>query len=80
MNVDFLPTSPSTLSFPEGTLQGNTVCSELVTLQDKDVEGDHSFHISLVNATEGTTTGPLESVLVTIIDDGMSKRRSNLTQ
>ena len=61
---------PSTLTFPRGTKQGNTSCLNIVALADNVVEGDQSFLLSLVNATAGTTVGPITNTLVSIIDDG----------
>lgn len=53
-----------------GTKQGNTSCLNIVTVQDNVVEGDQIFLLSLVNATAGTTVGPITNTLVSIIDDG----------
>ena len=68
--MDYLQPSPNSISFTPDS--GSSKCSELVVLQDSDVEGNHILMLSLVTNTADTVIGPVASTLVTIIDDGKS--------
>ena len=68
LGIDYVAPSPTTLSFTTNdTTSGSALCFTLATLQDDDVEGNHTLTLTLVNATEGTE---IQSTLVTINDNG----------
>jgi YD repeat-containing protein len=65
--VDYTPRT-GTLTFPRGWTSGNSQSITLLVFNDRAVEPDETFGLTLANATPGTGTGHT-SHTVTILDD-----------
>ena len=68
---DFTDPGAVTLTFPAGSMDGDSQCSTIDVLDDDDVEGEHSFTVSLQNPSSNGVIGTQETATVTITDNGM---------
>ena len=69
--LDFTDPGAVTLTFPAGSVDGDSQCSTIDVLDDDDVEGEHSFTVSLQNPSSNGVIGTQETATVTITDNGM---------
>ena len=68
---DFTDPGAVTLTFSAGSVDGDSQCSTIDVLDDDDVEGEHSFTVSLQNPSSNGVIGTQETATVTITDNGM---------
>ena len=50
-------------------MEGDTVCGEILTVNDEALECSHDFNVAIVSATLGTTIGTPSQAVVTILDN-----------
>ena len=69
--MDFLAPVPSTLIFPAGSEDGDSQCVAIDIIDDDNVEGEHSFTVSLQNTSSSEVIVIQANATVTIRDNGM---------
>ena len=62
---------PSTLIFPAGSEDGDSQCVAITIIDDDNVEGEHSFTVSLQNTSSSEVIVIQANATVTIRDNGM---------
>ena len=68
---DFVDPGAVTLTFPAGSMDDNSQCATIDIMDDFDVEGEHSFTVSLQNPSSNGVIGTQATATVTITDNGM---------
>ena len=68
---DFTDPGVVSLTFSAGSMDGNSQCSTIDVTDDDDVEGQHSFTVSLQNPSSNGVIGTQDTATVTITDNGM---------
>ena len=68
---DYITTSLD-VSFAEGSMDGNTLCINVFIIDDRALEEDETFYVSMIVTAIGDATVGNTATLVTIInDDGL---------
>ena len=67
INEDFSGTSPSTVSFPAGSVDGNTSCLSIPIIDDDNFEGDHSFTARIMGVEPDTVNITIDDTLASIM-------------
>ena len=55
--------------FPESTMQGETVCGDIIIIDDDVLECSQDFTVAIGSTTLGTVTGPQSQAVITIEDN-----------
>ena len=55
--------------FPESSMQGETVCGDIVIIDDDALECSQDFTVAIGSTTLGTITGPQSQAVITIEDN-----------
>ena len=55
--------------FPESSMQGETVCGDIVIIDDNTLEWSQDFTVAIGSASLGTATGPQSQAVITIQDN-----------
>ena len=68
---DFTDPGAVTLTFPAGSVYGDLQYATIDVLDDDNVEGEHSFTVSLQNPSSNGVIWTPSTATVTITDNGM---------
>ena len=73
LGEDFLVPDPlpSILTFTAGSVDDNSQCVAITIIDDDNVEGEHTFTVSLQNPSSNGVIGTQSTATVTITDNGM---------
>ena len=64
--VDFVVITPATVTFREGSVNGDTECLNIPVINENDFEGDHSFQAQLMAIEPTSVPLMLGSTLATV--------------
>ena len=73
LGEDFLVPDPlsSILTFTAGSMDGDSQCATIDIIDDDDVEGEHTFTVSLQTPSSNGVIGTQSTATVTITDNGI---------
>lgn len=70
VDIDFsVPANIGSLSFPEGSMDGDTLCINATIIDDINFEKNHTFNVTIDSTEDNVDIGPVALTTVTIIDD-----------